>query len=141
SENQVITLPISGEIFLCVINDMVCAKRSRRVHFPGAAHRSDFSPERFGNLDRKRTNTTRRAIHQNLVARLDPPLITKALKGSECCHWQGCCVLKRTVGRLQRQFVFHSTHILGKGATARAEYLVSWFELCYVPANHFNLPC
>ena len=26
---------------------------SRRVHIPGAAHGSDFSPERFGNLDRK----------------------------------------------------------------------------------------
>jgi len=34
---------------------MVGANRSRRVHIPRAAHGSDLSPERFGNLDRKCT--------------------------------------------------------------------------------------
>jgi hypothetical protein len=118
---------------------MVCANRSRPVHIPRAAHGSDFSPERFGNLDRKRTHTTRGAINQNLVASLDPSLVTKTLKGRDCRHWYGCCVLKRYVGRFQRQFIFNSTRILGKGPKAHAEHLIAWFELGYVPANRFNL--
>jgi len=57
THDQIVTLPALREIFSSVINDMVCANRSRRVHIPRAAHGSDFSPERFGNLDRKRTHT------------------------------------------------------------------------------------
>jgi hypothetical protein len=118
---------------------MVCANRSRPVHIPRAAHGSDFSPERFGNLDRKRTHTTRRAINQNLLASLDPSLVTKTLKGRDRRHWYGCCVLKRYVGWLQRQFIFNCTRILGEGPKAHAEDLVAWFQLGHVPANRFNL--
>src|SRR6266849_5328764 len=127
SHDQIVTLPTFGEIFPRVINDMVCAKRPRRVHIPRAAYRSDFSPERFGNLDRKRTHTTRRAINQYLMARLDPSLVTKTLKGSECRHWCGCCFLKRYVGRLQCQSIFNTTPILGESPTARSKHLVAWF--------------
>src|SRR5712692_11136532 len=109
THDQIVTLPALREIFSSVINDMVGAKRSRRVHIPSAAHGSDFSPERFGNLDRKCTHTTRRAINQNLVAWLDPPLITKTLKRSDCRHWYGCCVLKRYVGWLRCQLIFNGT--------------------------------
>src|SRR5713226_328036 len=139
SQDQIVMLPTLREIFPRVINDMVRADRSRRVHLPRAAHGGDFSPERFGDLDRKCTHTTRRAINQNLVASLDPSLITKTLKGSECRHGYGCCVLKRFVGWLQCYFIFQTAHILGKGPPARAEHLVTWFELGYVPANRFNL--
>jgi hypothetical protein len=118
---------------------MVCANRSRRVHISRAAHGRDFSPERFGNLDRKRTHTTRRAINQNLLASLDPSLVTKTLKGRDCRHWYGRCALKRYVGWLQRQFIFNRTGILGKGPKAHAEHLVARFELRYVPSNPFNL--
>jgi hypothetical protein len=120
---------------------MVGANRSRRVHIPRAAHGSDLSPERFGNLDRKCTYATRRAINQNLVAWLDASLITKTLKGSECRDWHGCCVLKRTVGWLQSHVILLSAHILGKGPSARAEDRVAWFELGYVLADRFHSPC
>src|SRR4030081_2307697 len=101
TQDQIVTLPTFREIFLLVINDMVCANRSRRGHISCAAHGSDLSPERFGNLDRKRTHTTRRSIHQNLVASLDPSLVTETLQGSDCRDWYGCRVLKRTFGWLQ----------------------------------------
>src|SRR5713101_3414000 len=139
THDQIVTLPAFREIFPRVIDNMVCANPPRGIYIPGAAHGSDFSPERFGNLDRKCTHTTRRAINQNLAASLDPSLITKTLKGSECRHGYGCSVLKRYVGWLQRQSIFNSTRILGNGPTARAEDLVAWFELRYVPANRFNL--
>src|SRR2546430_13009829 len=100
THDQVVTLPALREIFSSVINDMVCPNRTRRGHIPRAAHGSDFGPERFGNLDRKCTHATRRAIDQHLVASLDPSLITKTLKRSDCCHRYSCSGLKRYVGWL-----------------------------------------
>src|SRR5580704_16391909 len=102
SKNQIVALSTSREIFSCVINDVVCANRLRGVHIPGAAHGRDFRPERFGNLDRERTHTTRRAINQNLLVLLDSALITESLEGSKSRHGYGCCALKRCVGWLQR---------------------------------------
>jgi len=104
ANNQIVTLPALREILSSVINDMVCADRSRRVHIPGAADGSDFSPERFGNLDRERTHTARRAIDQNLLASLDPSLITKTLKGGDGRDWYGRRVLKRYVGWVPASF-------------------------------------
>ncbi len=146
AQDQIVTLPALREIFSRVINDVVCANPSRRVHFARAAHGSDFGPERFGNLNRKRAHTTRRAINHNLLAWLDASFITETLKGGKCRHRYGCCVLKRTVGWLQRQFIFSSAHILGKPASCETfspnpEYFVAWFELGYVAANRLNPPC
>src|SRR5260370_39608880 len=112
SNNQVITLPTLRKIFSRVINDVVRANRSRRVHFPRTAHGSDLSPERFGSLDGKRTHTARRAINQNLVASLDLSPVTKTLKGGGCRHGQGCRVLKRYLVRLQCYSSFRGTRIL-----------------------------
>ena len=67
SQDQVILLPVLGEIFFLVINDMVCPKRAHHLQIPRAAHRRDFRPERFGNLHGKRSHTTRGAIDQNLL--------------------------------------------------------------------------
>src|SRR5260370_22433198 len=123
---------------------MVCTNRSCDVHIPGAAYGSDFSPERFGNLDRECTHTTRGAINQNLVAWLDPSLITKTLKGGEGSDGYGCRVLKRIVGPLQRHFIFKSAHILGKPSPCEscyAEHFVAWLKLFYVFANRLNPPC
>src|SRR5216684_6450383 len=144
TQDQVVALPALREVFSRVINDMVCANRLRRVHIPCAAHGSDFSSERFGNLDRKCTYTTRRAINQNLVALLDASLITETLQRSDCRDWYGCGVLKRTVGWLQRQLVFTSTRILGKPSpceTGYPEHLVAWLKLLYLSAHGFHSPC
>src|SRR5947208_12756974 len=94
SKNEVIALPIFGEIFLGVINDMVCTNRAHHVHIPRAAHASDFSAERFGKLHRKRTDTTRRTINQDLLSWLNLSFSAKALKGGDCCKSYGCCFLK-----------------------------------------------
>src|SRR6266478_3601043 len=144
TQDQVVGLPAQREIFSSVINDMVGANRSRRVHIPRAAHGSDLSSERFGNLDRKCANAARRAINQNLLAWLDSSLITKTLKGGDCRDWHGGCVLKGTVGWLQRQLIFNSARILGKPSpceTCYAEHLVTWLKLLYVCANRLHSPC
>jgi hypothetical protein len=48
-----------------------------------AAHASHFSSERFGNLHRKRTHTTRRTINQNLLPWLNLSFIAKTLRGKK----------------------------------------------------------
>ena len=87
-------LPIFGEIFLSVINDMVCPDRAYHVQIPRAAHASHFSPERFGNLHRKRTHTTRRTINQNLLPGLNLSFVAKTLQGDDCRHRYGRCFLE-----------------------------------------------
>src|SRR6266567_104532 len=99
-KNQVIMLAVLGEVCLSVINHVVRADRSCRLNIPRTAHRGNFSPERFGNLDRKGADPARGAIYQDSLAWLDLSFVTKALKGSDCRHGYGCRVLKRNVGRL-----------------------------------------
>src|SRR3990172_2795245 len=146
-KNQVITLSVFGEIFLRVINDLVCANRAHHVQIPRAAHASDFSLERFGNLHRKRTHTTGRTINQNLLPRLNLSFIAKTLQGGECRYRDGCCFLKRYIGWFQRQCIFTSTYILGKSArtTPRySEHFITWLELldvssdCLNPSGHIS---
>ena len=144
TQDQIVTLPALREILPRVINHMVCANRSRRVHFPRAAHGSDFRPERFGNLDRKRTHATGRAINQNLLAWLDPSLITKTLKGGDCRHRYGCCVLKRMLAgfsaNLSSGAHTYSANAPPENLFPSPEHFVAWFELRYVAANRFNSP-
>src|ERR1700733_14198342 len=102
TKNQIVALSTSGEIFTRVIDDVVCANRSCGVHISCAAHGRNFRPERFGNLHRECTYTTRRAVNQNFLALLDSSFVTESLEGSKSRHGQSCCVLERYVGWLQR---------------------------------------
>src|SRR2546423_10894005 len=116
SKNEVIPLPILGEICLRVINDLVCAKRAHHVHIPRAAHASDFSPERFGNLHRKRPHTTTRTMNQHLLSELYLSFRAKALQGGDCRERDGRGFLEGHISWFQRHRIFTRTHILGKSA-------------------------
>src|SRR6266487_6074562 len=142
SKNQVISPPISGEIFLRVINDMVCTNRAHYVQIPCAAYGGDFSPKRFGKLYRKGTYTTTRTINQNLLPLLNLSFIAKALQGDECRLRYGCCFLKRYFGRFQDQCIFRNRYIFGKTAKTIlgcvSEYLITCLKLFYVSADRIN---
>src|SRR5947209_12859355 len=142
SKNQVILLPISGELFLRVINDVVCPDRAHHVHIPRAAYGGHFSSKRFGNLHRKRTHTTTRTINQNLLPLLNVSFIAKALQGGESRLRYGCCFLKRYIGRFQDQCIFRNRYIFGKTAKTIlgcvSEYLITCLKLFYISANCFN---
>src|SRR6266516_8190273 len=142
SKNQVIPLPISGEIFLRVINDMVCTNRAHYVQIPRAAYGGDFSPKRFGNLHRKRTHTTTRTMNQHLLPLLNVSFIAKALQGGESRLRDGCCFLKRESGRFQDQCIFRNSYIFGKTAKTIlgcvSEYLITCLKLFYVSADRIN---
>src|SRR5713101_5528180 len=138
-ENEIVTLSTFGEILLGVINDPICADGSDHVHIPRTAHAGHICAERLGDLHSERTHTSSRNVNQDLLARLNLSLVAKTLQCGECRYRCRSRLLKRHVIWLDDQCGLGSTCILGKGPAARAEHLVAWFELRYVPANRFNL--
>ena len=137
-------LPIFGEIFLRVINDMVCTNRAHHVHIPGAAHGRDFGPERFGNLHRKRPHTTRRTINQHLLSRLNLSFIAKPCKAVTAARGTAAACSNVTLAGFNANASSLGTDILGKTAPTTLgqvpEYLITWLKLLDVPANRFNPP-
>ena len=68
-----------GEIFPCVIDDMIRANQSHHVQFTRAVYARDVGAEHFGQLYGERTATPARTINQNLLSRLNLPFIAKPL--------------------------------------------------------------
>src|SRR5258708_32437318 len=110
-QTQIILLPIAGEIFFCIVNDMVCTHRACHVQIPRATHGRDFSPERCGYLHRERTDPTRRTVDQNLLPRLYLSFIAKTLQRDERRLMDGCCFLKREIRRFQDQSILSNRNI------------------------------
>src|ERR1700722_10606343 len=138
SQYQIVPLPKPREIYIGVIDDLVCAYRSRYVHIPRTTYGSDFSPKFFGNLHRKCADATRRALNENFVARLNPSPVAKTLERRTCRDWYRGCVLKRQIGWHRRQFLFRCTYVLRKSLSLESCYpedLVACLKLFYVPAN------
>jgi hypothetical protein len=138
-DNQVITLPTFSEVLLSVINEATCADGSDHVHIPRAAYAGHLCAERLGDLHRERTHASPRTVNQDLLPQLNLPLVAKTLQCGECRHRYRSRLLKRHVIGFHDQCRLRSTCILSKGSTARAEHLVAWFELGYVPAHRFHL--
>src|SRR5258708_36686041 len=99
SKNQVIPLPISGDIFLRVINDLVCTNRAHYVQIPRAAYGGGFSPKRLGKLHRQRTHTTTHTMNQNLLPLLNVSFIPKPPQGGDHPLWFGDWSLETYSGR------------------------------------------
>lgn len=57
----------------------------------------------------ERTHSSRRAVDQNLLSRLNVSIITKTLQGSERCHRYRSCLLEGHVVRLDDQYGFRNT--------------------------------
>src|SRR6266498_4283776 len=140
-KNQIILLTIPSEVFLGVVNDVVCSNRARLIQIPRTTHSCNFGAEQFGDLHRKCPHTTRGAINQNLLPWLNLACVAQTLQGSESSHGYSRGFRKRQISRFQRQSTFRSTCILGKTAmTNISEYLITWLKLLDVFANRFHLP-
>src|SRR5713226_5030429 len=138
-ENQIVMFSTFREILSGVVNDVICADGSDHFNVPRTANARNFSAERLGDLHSERTHASRRTVDQDLLARLNLPLVAKTLQGGESRHGYGSRLLKRHVIRLHDQCRLGSTGILGKGPTAPAEHRVARLELRYVPADRVNL--
>src|SRR5437667_10595149 len=99
-ENQVITLLPLGEILLGIINDVICADGPYHAQIPGAAYAGDIRAERLGDLHGERTHTSRRAVDQNFLSRLNLSFVAKTLQCRQSCDRYRSGLLKRHVLRL-----------------------------------------
>src|SRR6266852_1085662 len=79
-------------------------------------------------------------MNENLLSGLNLSCIAKTLQCGECLYRGGGSVLKRSVGRFQRQSVFRNRCILGKTPRPCPEHLIPWLKLRDVGANGFHPP-
>src|SRR5215472_7612793 len=74
-DERVITLAAPGEVFLCVIDDMVRAERPDQLHLGSAADAGHLGAERFGDLHSEGAYAACRPVDQNFLLCLDPSLV------------------------------------------------------------------
>ena len=100
------------------------------------------APKDLCNLHCERTHTTRRAMDQYLLPRLDFPLRAETLQGGDRRHRQSCCLLEGHILRHQYQCTFTSTDVFGKPAPTTPgeipEYIIARLEILYVTTDSFN---
>src|SRR5947207_1476121 len=138
-ENHVITLVTFGEILFGIINYMIRPERSDHFQISRATDAGYLGTEQFGDLDRERTDASRRAVDQDLLPRLDLSFIAQSLQRRDTRDVDRGCLLKRDVRRLERDgSICARTNIFGKGPVSATEYLITRFELGDVFANCFN---
>ena len=82
-QQQVVTLSHGGEILLRVIDDAIGAEGADQVDISGAADAGDFRAEGFGDLHGEGADAAGGAIDEDLLARLEAPLVAKRLQGGE----------------------------------------------------------
>src|SRR5919112_1348526 len=140
-EYQIVLFSVLGEIFLCEINDMVCAKRAYEILLAGVIHPGHLGPVHFGKLDCNRTGTTTGAINQNLLPWLELSFIANPLQGYHCRLRDGRCFFERHARWFRCQAVFRRTDILGKTTQTPqdvAEDFIPRSKSPDVSASHFD---
>jgi hypothetical protein len=70
---------------------------------------------------------------------VDVAVIAKRLEGNRSRHGDRGSLFEGEIGRLDRQRIFRSGRILGKGTAAPAEHLVARPESCHGGADGFYL--
>src|SRR5437879_2439706 len=140
-ENHVVAFSTFSEILFRVINYVIRAERSDKIDISGAANASDIGAESFRDLHRECAHASRRAVNQDLLTRLDFSFVAKSLQRRDARYVYRSCLLKREIGRLQRDCALGApTYILGKSPASSAENIIAWFELGHILADGFNCP-
>ncbi len=121
-------MPAVGEVVLGVVDDMGGTQGSHQVEFGGAAHARDLRPERPGQLHGVAADTARRAGDQHLLPCLDAAGIGQGLQGRERGHRNHRGLLEGGVRRLAGELVLAGRGVLGEGAPAEPEHLITWRE-------------
>ena len=127
-EYEVVVVHPVREVVACVVDGVGRADRSDQVRLRRAAHAGDFRSERLGQLHRKCSHASRLADDQDLLPRLSRSHVAKTLEGGDSGGGHGRSLLKGKVCRLRRKPVLSSTGVLGKGAVAGAEHLITRLE-------------
>src|SRR5437868_2941012 len=138
-EDRVIVFATRGEIFLRVIDDVICADRSNQIYIPRAAYGSYFCSERFGDLDSECTYASSRPIDQDLLARMNLFLVMKRLPRGKSRYWRRGGLFERNVIGLYHDGGVAGARIFGECSGTHAEHIVAGLELRNVLANCFDL--
>src|SRR5437660_760744 len=138
-ENHIVTLPGFGEIFFGVINDVIRAERPDHMQISRTTYTGHIRAERFRDLHREGSHTSRRPVNQDFLAGLNFSLVAKRLQSRDARDVDRSRLLKCDVCRLDRDgSVRARTNVLGKGTSPSAEDIIAWFELRDVFADGFN---
>src|SRR6266851_6859012 len=103
-----------------------------------AANAGHLGAECLGDLNRKRSEASRRSVDQDLLTCVDLSLIAKQLESCGCGHSDGRGSLEREVGGLHEELILPSARVLGKGTRAPAENLIAGSKLSHVFADCLN---
>src|SRR6266496_4711783 len=114
-EDQVIMLPVSGEVLPAVIDDPIRTDRSDHVHVPGAAHARHVGTERLGDLHAEGAHASRCAVDQDLLPGPNLSFVPEALEGGFCRYGHGRSFLEREARRLRYEVLLLPAHVLGEG--------------------------
>ena len=126
------------EVLLRVVDDAVCAERSRLLDVPRRADGRDVRAERLGDLHRVRADASRRAVDQHLLPGLQLAVVAERLERCDRRDRNGGRLLERHVGRLRHEPHLPGRCVLGPRARPRAEHLVARLELRDVAADRFD---
>ena len=100
-ENVVVSLPVPGEIFFCVIDGVVSSYRSHHILLYGVVDPGHLGLERFGYLHRKRARTTTCAVDQDILSGLNFPSPAETEGGKNPRLRHSRCLLECQACRLQ----------------------------------------
>src|SRR5439155_7761736 len=104
-----------------------------------AADAGHLSAICFRNLDRKRANTARCAVDQNLLPGLQLSFIAQPLQRRNRRNRRGARFLERDVRRLEdNRAIVTNADVFCKRTGFRAKHFVTRFERGYVFADRFN---
>src|SRR5436853_7195072 len=82
--DQVVAWSVLGEIFLGIVDYVICAEGTDQVYIPCVGHGRDFGYESLGNLHRERSYSTARAVDKYLLSGLELPIVADRVYGDDC---------------------------------------------------------
>src|SRR5262249_28883302 len=138
-QNHIVAFSSLREILLRVINYAICADGADHLRIPGTANACHIGAKRPGNLYGERTHAASCSVDQNLLTRLNLPMISKSLQCGKSRNGNSSRLVKRRIGWLQADLRHGSTRVLRKGSTTCAKHLVAWLELSYILACRLHL--
>ena len=139
-EDQVVRFRAVCEVLARVVDDMVGADRQDEVGLRRAAHAGHIGSERLRQLDGERAHASCRADDQDALPCSNLASVAEAEECRTAGHGDGRGLLEGEVPGLGRELLRPSERVLGEGAVAGAEDLVTRLEPGHVLADRLDLP-
>src|SRR5262249_61236368 len=100
-QNHIVAFSSLREILLRVINYAICADGADHLRIPGTANACHIGAKRPGNLYGERTHAASCSVDQNLLTRLNLPMISKPLQCGRPPNGKASALANRVFGGFQ----------------------------------------